>query len=205
MSGPPLLYLPSVSSAALTLTNVRTPPAGATGNFTLTTRTAAGGVIDVATWAGVTILPGALRAVAVAASTAVARSDAVYTFTLGTTGRVPAGGRFDIAFPPTFALPAVRLVAFAGFGAWSLVIGYFAWQTFLLVGSIVTTTSDRSANSFSVSGAKPPTCWTKLLATSRRESLMLTGNPAFTRQAAIGQPILPAPMKPTLCLSAMLA
>ncbi len=28
-------------------------------------------------------------------------------------------------------------LAIAGFGAWSLVIGYFAWQTFLLVGSIV--------------------------------------------------------------------
>ncbi len=27
-------------------------------------------------------------------------------------------------------------LAFAGFGAWSLVIGYFAWQAFLLVGSI---------------------------------------------------------------------
>ena len=28
-------------------------------------------------------------------------------------------------------------LAFAGFGAWSLVGGYFAWQTFLLVGSVV--------------------------------------------------------------------
>ena len=38
---------------------------------------------------------------------------------------------------------------------------------------------------------------------SRRESFTSTGKPAFTRQAAIGQPILPTPTKPTVGLSAI--
>jgi len=70
-------------------------------------------------------------------------------------------------------------------------------STITLVGSMVTITSDPAASSRRLSAAKPPTCWTKLLATCRRESLILTLKPAFTRQAAIGQPMLPAPTKPT--------
>src|SRR5580704_11377554 len=73
-------------------------------------------------------------------------------------------------------------------------------STITLVGSMVTTISDPAASCFSVSGAVPPCCCTKLFATSRRESLISTGKPAFTRQAAIGQPMLPTPMKPTVGL-----
>ena len=76
-------------------------------------------------------------------------------------------------------------------------------STIMLVGSMVITTSDAAASWRSVSGASPPICCTKLFATSRRESFTCTVKPAFTRQAAIGQPMLPTPMKPTLGLSAI--
>src|SRR6185437_8183380 len=82
------------------------------------------------------------------------------------------------------------------------------WRTMALVGSMVMTTSDFAARSRRLSGAKPPTCWTKLSATSRRASLTLSVKPARCRHAAIGQPMLPTPTKPTLGfpggLSAML-
>ncbi len=76
-------------------------------------------------------------------------------------------------------------------------------STIVLVGSMVITTSDSAASCRSVSGASPPICCTKLFATSRRESLTCTVNPARTRQAAIGHPMLPTPTKPTLGLSAI--
>ena len=76
-------------------------------------------------------------------------------------------------------------------------------STILLVGNMVMTTSDAAASCFSVSGASPPTCWAKLFATSRRELLTCTEKPACTRQAAIGQPMLPTPTNPTLGLSAI--
>src|SRR5208337_629452 len=70
--------------------------------------------------------------------------------------------------------------------------------TMALVGSMVITTAEAAANWRRLSGAVPPICWTKLSATSRRESLTWTGKPARTRQAAIGQPMLPTPTKPTV-------
>ncbi len=76
-------------------------------------------------------------------------------------------------------------------------------STITLVGSMVITTSDAAPSWRNVSGASPPICCTKLLATSRRESLTCTVKPAFTRQAAIGQPMLPTPTNPTLGLSAI--
>jgi hypothetical protein len=76
-------------------------------------------------------------------------------------------------------------------------------STMTLVGNMVITTSDADASCFSVSGAVPPICCTKLLATSRRASLTCTEKPAFTRHDAMGQPMLPTPTKPTVGWSAI--
>ncbi len=74
-------------------------------------------------------------------------------------------------------------------------------STIALVGNMVTITSDAPASCASVSGAVPPICCTKLFATSCRASATFTVKPALTRQAAIGQPMLPTPTKTTVGLS----
>ena len=72
-----------------------------------------------------------------------------------------------------------------------------AVPTAVLVGSMVITTSLRPASSARPAGVRPPTCWAKLSACARRASATCNAKPAPTSRAAIGQPMLPMPTKPT--------
>ena len=69
--------------------------------------------------------------------------------------------------------------------------------TCLLVGTMVTTQSAPLAASAGPAAALPPTSVTNFAAWPGRASQTVTSKPAFTRLAAIGQPMLPMPMKAT--------
>ncbi len=75
--------------------------------------------------------------------------------------------------------------------------------TCLLVGTMVMTQSAPAAAALASAAALPPTSATNCAARPGVTSQTVTSKPAFTRLAAIGQPILPMPAKAMLRIAAI--
>lgn len=99
------------------LTRIRTPFSGLSGTFQIQTMTGNGAVIDEGnSIAGVQVAKGLLRDVQISSSDDAARKETQMTFTFGSTGTIPADGKFLIIMPFGYYFPSPSLVAYTNLG-----------------------------------------------------------------------------------------
>jgi hypothetical protein len=102
---------------SFTLTRIRTPFSGTSGTFQIQSMTGDLRPIDEGlSIAGVDVTKGHLRDVQITSSDDAARKETQITLTFGTTGTIPADGKFLIIMPFGYYFPSPSLVAYTNLG-----------------------------------------------------------------------------------------